>query len=93
MSYKIAEAARFKEKIERLEKGSPRISQFRKGLHATLARDPFSWGTPVTKEPNWKYGFYFVGSSDAIGKFPSFDVAYRVTDDTVYLLDIGAIKF
>jgi hypothetical protein len=58
-----------------------------------LARDPFSWGTPVSKEPNWKYGFYFVGSSDAIGKFPSFDVAYRVTDDTVYLLDIGAIKF
>ncbi len=93
MSYKIVEETRFKEKIEKLEKGLPRISQFRKGLHATLARDPFIWGTPVPKEPNWKYGFYFVGTSDSIGRFPSFDIAYRVTDDTVYLLDIGAIKF
>jgi hypothetical protein len=93
VSYKIVETARFKEKIEKLEKGWARIPQFRNGLHTTLARDPFSWGTPVPKEPNWKYGFYFVGKSDAIGRFPSFDIAYRVTDDTVYLLDIGAIKF
>ena len=93
MSYKIVEEKRFIERIGKLEKMLPRISEFRKGLHNTLARNPFNWGTPVPKESNWKYGFYFVGSSDAIGKFPTFDVAYRVTDDTVHLLDIGAIKF
>ena len=91
--FRIVETPRFKEKIEKLEKMLPRISDFKAGLHTTLQHNPFAWGTPVARNPNWKYGIYFVGKSDTIGKFPSFDVAYRVTDDCVYLLDIGAIKF
>lgn len=93
MPFKVVEQPRFKKKINDLEKLLPRIFQFKKGLYTTLERNPFVWGTPVPKQPNWKYGVYFVGRSDSIGKFPAFDVAYRVTDDTVYLLDIGAISY
>lgn len=93
MSFKIIEEPRFTERINKLEKILPRISEFKKGLYVTLERNPFIWGTPVPREPQWKYGIYFVGKSDTIGKFPSFDVVYRVTDDTVYLIDMGAIKF
>lgn len=93
MRFKIVEMPRFTRKISELEKLMPRIVEFKKGLYLTLERNPFQWGTPLPKEPNWKYGFYFVGKSDAIGKFPAFDVAYRVTDDTVYLLDMSSIKF
>lgn len=91
--FKIIESERFNEKIKRLENELPRILEFRKGLHFILERNPFNWGTPIPKEPNWKYGLYFVGKSDSVGRFPSFEVAYRITDDTVFILDMGVIKF
>lgn len=93
MAYKIVEEPKFTRQIAKLEKLLPRISQFREGLHFTLERNPFSWGIPVPRQSQWIYGAYFIGRSDSIGKFPSFDVVYRITDDTVYLLHITAIKF
>ena len=51
MSFKIVEDPRFTKKIENLEKFLPRISEFKKGLYATLQNDPFIWGTPVPKRP------------------------------------------
>lgn len=93
MPYQVVETVKFRAKIENLEKNFlPRIADFRKGLHITLSNDPFTWGKPIPKKPGQKYGFYFVGSSDKIGKFPSFDVVYRVDDDTVYLIDMRGLR-
>jgi len=91
--FRIIEEVKFTEKIEKLEKMLPRTAEFKRGLYITLQHIPFGWGTPVAKKPNWKYGIYFVGKSDTIGKYPAFNILYRVTDDCVYLIDMSAIKF
>lgn len=56
MAYKIIEEPKFKRQIAKLENLLPRISQFRDGLHFTLGHNPFGWGIPVPRQPQWIYG-------------------------------------
>jgi hypothetical protein len=91
MAYRVVEEKKFAAQIAQLEKVFPRIKDFKKELYNILQRNPFLWGRPIPKEPHWKYGVYFEGKSDQVGKFPPFRVLYRVDDDCVHLISIGII--